>query len=338
MKTTICLLALLALPAAAHGQSNPRLEPRAARIDAPRLKVAVTTWNDSANIHVYCSNPKAKVKTITDGLTMLGDVRPAVLLISGTCHENVVIESLDRVTLQGNPTATIDGGSDPNLGTVEIVDSQSIQLSNLTITGGGEGVGCLGQSLCQLTQVTIQNSLADGASVGAAGHLQILDTVIQNNTGIGLGISGGSANFFGGSISGNGSDGVSLLTGGSLGTAAGNLFAGVTIQNNAGNGVTANLHNTVALNSATVTGNAGDGVSLQAESTLTMLGSSITNNAGHQIRIGDLSMGRFAGSSNTVTGSNSPDVVCDPVFSATRKFGNLTGTTTNCPAELPPTP
>jgi len=336
MKKTLCLLALLALSLAAYSQS--RSEHTQAMSDAREAKVSVMATDNRGTIHVKCGNPNAKVKTIAHGLKLLGDERPAVLLISGTCHENVVIGSLDRISLQGNPTATIDGGSDPNLGTIEIGDSQSIVLSNLTITGGGEGVGCFGQSLCQLNQVTIQNSLADGAAVGAGGHLQILDTVIQNNADVGLVISAGSVNFFGGSITGNGSDGVSLTGGGRLGTGAGNLFAGVTIQNSAGNGVTANLNTTVTLNNATVTGNAGDGVSLQASSAMSMLGSSITNNAGHQVRIGDLSIVRFGGFANTIAGSNAPDVVCDPLFSTTRKFGNLTGTTTNCPAELSPTP
>jgi Right handed beta helix region len=338
MKQTIYLLALLALPLVVHGQSNLRSDQAIARIDARDAKAVVISPDDSGQVRVNCGNPNARVKTIADGLKRLGDERPAVLLISGTCHENVVIESLDRITLQGNPTATIDGGSDPNLGTVEIGDSQSIELSNLTITGGGEGVGCFWQSLCRLTRVTIQDSLSDGAGVGTKAHLQILDSVIQNNADVGLSISSGSVNFFGGSITGNGSDGVSLLQGGSLGINAGSLFPGVTIQNNAGNGVTANLHNTIALNFATVTGNVGDGVSLQAGSAMSMLGSSVTSNAGHQVRIGDLSIARFGGFANTIAGSNSPDVVCDPVFSATRKFGNLSGTTTNCPAELSATP
>jgi hypothetical protein len=199
-------------------------------------------------------------------------------------------------------------------------------------------VGCFGQSLCRLDQVTIQNSLAVGAAVGGRAHLQIVDSVIQNNADVGISIGAGSVAFVGGAITGNGSDGVSMRVGGFLGTGAGNLFPGVTIQNNAGNGVTANLHNTIALNSAAVTGNAGDGVSLQAGSAMSMLGSNITSNTGHQVRIGDLSIVRFGGFANTITGSNFPDVVCDPVFSATRKFGNLSGTTTNCPAELPPTP
>jgi len=94
------------------------------------------------------------------------------------------------------------------------------------------------------------------------------------------------------------------------------------------------------LNAAIISGNAGDGVTLQIGSTMNLFASSITNNNGHQIRIGDLSVARFSGfQSNTVTGATVPDVVCDPQFSTTRQLSaNAPGTTTNCPAELPPTP
>jgi len=261
-----------------------------------------------------------------------------VLLISGICEENVAIVSLDRITLQGDPTATIDGGGDSNVGTVEIADSQSVVLSNLTITGGGEGVGCFGQSLCRLNQVTIQNSLGDGAAVGPRAHLQISDSILQNNADVGLSVGAGSANLFGGSITGNAADGVFMSAGGFLGLAGGNLLPNVTISNNAGNGITAQLHNSIAGNSANISGNAGDGISLQGGSSLQIAASRVRDNGGHQIRIGDLSFVRFGGFGNTVTGANSPDVVCDPAFSATRNFANLLGTTTNCPAELPAAP
>ena len=290
-------------------------------------------------INVDCGNPSAKVKTINSGLSLLGDTRPAILLISGTCHENVVISGLDRVTLQGNPTATIDGGSDPIVGTVEIFDSQDVSLVNLTITAGGEGVGCFGQSLCRLTQVTVQNSLADGVGVAGRSHAQIVDTSIRNNGDVGLFLGPGSVNFFGGSVNGNASDGIVVRNAAYLGIGAGDLFSEVTIQNNLGSGIRSASHSTVALGASNIAGNAGDGVSLQSSSEMTMTNVSVVNNQGHQVRIGDLSFVRFAGfQSNTILGANKPDVVCDPQFSTTRDFANLAGATTNCPAELPPTP
>jgi len=333
------LAAMLALTFSAQGQTGPRGRKASSEegISAP---TQTTTLPVSAlQIRVECGSPAARVKTIADGLKLLGNLHPGVLLISGTCHENVVIQGLNGITLQGNPTATIDGGSDPSVGAVAIIGSLNISLNNLTIAGGGQGVGCLGVSYCLLTQITIENSQGDGADVQAGARLEISDSVIQNNANAGLGVAGVAA-FFGGVITGNGSDGVLVRNGGFFAVNPGNLMSSVTIQNNAGYGIRTVLHNTIILNSAVITGNVADGVTLQMGSALNMFASTITNNGGHQVRIGDLSVARFTGfQSNSITGANSPDVVCDPQFSTTRQFAaNAPGATTNCPAELPPTP
>src|SRR5215470_6392063 len=204
-------------------------------------KPAASPLVNTVQIRVDCGNPTARVKSIAGGLQLLGNLHPAVLLISGTCHENVVIQGLNGITLQGNPTATIDGGSDPNVGTVAIVGSLNISLNNLTMTGGGQGIGCFGVSYCLLNQTTIENSLGDGADVQAAARLDIFDSVIQNNAGAGLGVAGVGA-YFGGTISGNGSDGVVLRNGGFFATNPGNVTPGVSIQNNAGDGIRTSLH------------------------------------------------------------------------------------------------
>ena len=355
--------AMLGLAFSAHGQSGPRggKASEEAGVSAPSQATALPA--NTVQIRVECGNPAARVKTIADGLKLLGNLHPAVLLISGTCHENVVIQGLNGITLQGNTKATIDGGSDPNFDTVQISGSLNIALNNLTIAGGGEGVGCFDDSFCVLTQVTVQGSLGDGVGVGAGARVKLIDCVIQDNADVGLSVGVGSAALFGGQITGNASDGVVMRNGGTFGTAPGNLTANPTIQNNAGNGIRTVSHNTVILGSALITGNAAngvalqtgsaitlnasvitgnalDGVTLQAGSAIGMFASSITNNGGHQVRIGDLSIARFSGfQSNTISGANSPDVVCDPQFSATRQFvGGTVGATTNCPAELPPTP
>ena len=335
------LAVLCALPLAASGQSGSLTQETVTGSGDRLTKSAAVAGSpvNTVQIHVDCGNPTARVKSIAAGLQLLGNLHPAVLLISGTCHENVVIQGLNGITLQGNPTGTIDGGSDPNRSTVAIDGSLNIALSNLTVTGGGQGVGCVGVSYCSLTEVTVQNSLGEGAVVAAGARLVLLDSVMQNNTAAGLGV-GGVAFLFGGAITGNGSDGVAMRNGGFLAASSGNLTAAVTIENNAGNGIRAALHNTISLIPAIITANALDGVTLQIGSALNMFGSSITNNGGHQVRIGDLSVARFSGfQSNTVTGANSPDVVCDPQFSTTRQLAaNAPGATTNCPAELPPTP
>jgi hypothetical protein len=339
-RNSLAMLVASWLTVTAQAQSGARADRALQTVDAGEVKTdSAPLTNNVLTIHVDCGNPLAKVKTIANGLKLLGNLHPVALLISGTCHENVVIQGLNGITLQGNPTATIDGGSDPNVGAVAIIGSLNIALNNLTITGGGPGIGCLGVSYCLLTGVTIEKSLGPGANVQAAARLEIQDSVIQNNTGPGLAIAGVGA-FFGGTITANGSDGVAMRNGGFFAASPSSLMPNPSIQSNGGYGIRTTLHNTVTLDSTVITGNVLDGVTLQINSAMTMFASSITNNGGHQVRIGDLSVVRFTGfQSNSITGANSPDVVCDPQFSATRQLAaNVVGATTNCPAELSPTP
>jgi hypothetical protein len=333
------LAVILVMPLAAYGQGGTRRGTNVVEAASITTSSATVFPAGTVQIRVDCGSSTAKVKTIADGLKLAGVLHPAVLLVSGTCHEDVVIQGLSDVTLQGNPTATIDGATDPNTIAVSIVGSQNIVLNNLTITGG-QGVSCFGNSYCALTQTTIQNSLGDGAGVGGEAHLDCLDCLVENNASAGLNVGAGSASFIGGRINGNGSDGVLLRNGGTFVAAPADVNDNATIESNGGNGIRASLHNTVNLNSATVRGNAVDGVTLQLGSAMNMFASTITNHGGHQVRIGDLSVARFSGfQSNTVTGANHPDVVCDSLFSATRQLAaNAVGATTNCPMEQPPTP
>lgn len=321
MKISLTCLIVSMLPIAASAVVKP---------DSP---AAGTSSPSKRTVAVSCGNPAAKVQTLADGLKLIGDDRPATLLVSGTCRENVVIEGMDRVTLQGNPTATIDGGADPGSFTVRITDSRSIELTSLTITGGGMGVLCGGQSLCRLAGLTVQNSLAFGIFVGIRSHADIADTVIRNSADIGMQLSGGaSASTDGLSVVGSATEGIRLgLGAGFL------LMSGGSVSGNGGNGITVNTAGLVVLLGAAVTGNAGDGLALRLGSTARIGDSTVSANGGHQVRIGDLSSARFEGTS-AVSGANFPDVVCDPVYSATRGFGTLVGTTTNCPAEQAPNP
>jgi parallel beta helix pectate lyase-like protein len=333
MKNVLCGLLVAVLPLVAHSVSPALPDRITSRVDTREAAALASATVEKVGIHVDCSNVAAKVHTIADGLKAIGDAGPSVLLVSGTCRENVVIEGLDRVTIQGNPTATLDGGADPSAVALTISDSRSIQLTSLNITGGGIGVACFNQSLCRMSQVTIQDSLGDGVSVGVRSQANIVSSVIQNSAGTGLVVgSGGAGNLGDVAIVGNASGGVRLGFGGGL-----VAVSGGSVSDNGGNGITAPGASVVFLGGATVSRNAGDGLALQAGSTATVRGSEISSNAGHQVRIGDLSSAVF-GNFNAVLGTTFPDVVCDPVFSATRGFGNLAGTTTNCPAELAPTP
>jgi hypothetical protein len=116
----------------------------------------------SARVHVNCNGPSASMRTIQSALAHLPPVGPNTVLVSGTCVEKLSIRGFDRLTIQGNPSATIDGGDDPNADTLDIFESHEVTLKDITISGGGLTVQCALQSLCRFHHVTIQNSLGLG--------------------------------------------------------------------------------------------------------------------------------------------------------------------------------
>ena len=238
-------------------------------------------------IKVDC-NKKGSINTTLAMLSKAGKTRDINILLSGICHENVTIDAVENITLQGNPTAIIDGSGEPDVATVTMIRSVNIALSNLTIVGSNlVGVDCESFTYCSLTEVTLQNNDV-GANAADGARLDITNSTIQNNTEGGVELGFGSAYLNGGFIFGNGGDGVFLGKDATLTTGG-----GLTIQNNNGNGITTTQHNTIGLGATTITGNTGDGITLQMASTLIVGGSTISNNAGHQVRIGDLSIAQF---------------------------------------------
>src|ERR1700756_3513213 len=80
----------LAVPFKADGQTGSRHELSSMEKVTTAPSPAAALQTSTIQIPVQCGNPAAKVKTIGDALTLLGNLHPAVLLISGTCRENVV--------------------------------------------------------------------------------------------------------------------------------------------------------------------------------------------------------------------------------------------------------
>jgi hypothetical protein len=277
----------------------------------------------------------------------LGANGPATILVSGTCNEDVSILRMDHLTLPGNPTATINGGSDPNAVTLGIHDSRDVTVNDITIARSGLGVNVERQSLARFNGVTIQNSQGDGLFCNLESTVQINNSTVQNNADIGVEVHGGTLILTGTTIQGNTNGGVlaisSRVTTSTQLDDQGFPLGGqpTTIQNNS-TGIIANVGSSLFLFPVVISGNSGDGVQIQGNSSADFRAAAVTGNQGHGVRIGDVSFVRFRGQTN-VSGNNtsasSPlDVVCDPRFSTTRGIGTLTGATTNCPAELPVTP
>src|SRR5271167_4705675 len=64
---------------------------------------------------------------------------PTTINVSGACHENVVIQSIDRLTLTAVNGASIIDPSGGSLSTVTIDDSRDVAINGFTINGGVGG-------------------------------------------------------------------------------------------------------------------------------------------------------------------------------------------------------
>jgi hypothetical protein len=271
----------------------------------------------AADLFVNCSDPRARIKSITAALSHLprGD---NTIHVSGACVENLVIQNADHLTLLGNPSATVNddsGGNDPM---IAISDSGRILVQNLTFTGGGQGFVCGPFATCNFVNDTFQDSGSGSIyGLGSAGKIEnttiehvasgpalqvrapnVLigpNTVIQNNGGLGLSVRfGGAVTVLGAIIQGNGSSGVRVQENSVLRTNLGNA-------------------------AITITGNHGHGIDLQSAS-VAYLGSGtiISNNDENGVNLRDLSFAQFDTGVAVTSATGKLKVNCGPQNSATR--------------------
>jgi hypothetical protein len=270
-------------------------------------------------IAITCGNQPGN-QSISGVLAHLDPTEPHTIRVSGTCQENVVIQSFDRLTLIANPGAAITDASQANKAVVDIEDSQRIALQGFTINGGATGVVCGDHSLCHFKGNTVQGVTngGDGVDVVRFSQATLEGDVIQFNSGDGLDVA----------------DGASEAS-----------VTGAKIQYNANDGIFVGLNSTLRANGNQIVGNGGNGVSVFNSSVARLgtvrnpaNGNIITNNAGPGVVVRDVSFAVFAPSRNMVTSNNirtggvGVDVDCAPQFSATRgaNSNNLGGGTTNC--------
>ncbi len=186
------------------------------------------------------------------------------LLVSGTCNENVVLnQEVDRITLDGQGTATING--DPSTFAVA-VRGRGITIRGFTITGGLQGVAVLDGGSAVVDSNTIQNAAMNGITVFRNSTANITNNTIQLNPSSGIqlqhsssaqiGFSGPPSNriYAPNTIQNNGGAGIQVLRGSSA-----QIFSN-TIQNNGSHGVVVDRNGQAEIAACTITGNVGDGI------------------------------------------------------------------------------
>ncbi|HME40697.1 MAG TPA: right-handed parallel beta-helix repeat-containing protein [Steroidobacteraceae bacterium] len=252
---------------------------------------------------------------------------PNTINVRGACHENILIQNMDRLTLNAVNGASI---TDASYGTREVIDvehSTGFTLNGFTITAtcpstcmngpGADGIDCYQSAECLLINNTISGA-GNGAGIGVypLSKIMVQGGTLQNNY-FGLYSNDGGELFVMGVTAQNNLYGVFLQHGGSVSIHVG--ADGVTpsvISNNTQQGIFANLGATVSMHApAYVTNNGADGILLALGSKLFLGGGSsggvsITGNAGSGVSLNDISIAQFGGNAH-VTGNAAPNIACN---------------------------
>jgi parallel beta helix pectate lyase-like protein len=222
----------------------------------------------ATTVSVDC-NAGGSINAALSGLDLEG---PNLIIVTGTCHENVAIIDRERLTIFGSPTATIVA-ADPTDTVIFVLRSRSIRLARLVLSGGSFGLIVL-RSEVQVNGSTMQNNSAEGVAVSQMSSLQFGGNIVQNNGGSGITVNQTSrAVITGGTVQGNAGDGIVVANGSSAPNIGGEI-----IQNNGGFGVIAFHTSAFQLIGSTIVGNGSTGVRVSETSHGEIAGDIIRNN------------------------------------------------------------
>jgi hypothetical protein len=254
---------------------------------------------------------------------------PATINVSGACHENILVQNMDRLTLNALNGASITDASDGSHEVIDVEHSAGFTLNGFTVTAtcpsscmngaGADAISCFIGADCLLINNTISGA-GNGAGIGAYPLSKVIvqgGTLLNNYDGLFTNDSGEM--FVMGVTVQNNLYGVFLNHGGSVSIHVGT--DGVTptvITNNRQQGIFTNMGGTVSVHApANVTNNGADGIYLALGSKLFVGGGesgaiSIYGNAGSGVNLNDISIAQFGGNAH-VTGNAAPNIACNAV-------------------------
>jgi len=289
----------------------------------------------AATLQVNCA-AKEGLHSIGAALKVLQNVPgPGTINVSGACNEDVVIQGMDRVTLNAVNGASINDPSSGNNATLSIIDSRTITVNNFVINGyaagtsGNDVVDCQRASVCVFNGDTVQNA-PGGAGIGvfSGSYVDIEGGSLQNNTGwTGLAVFNGARAIGVGVTSQGNWRGAVVAMGGHLQVYNSTFTSSIDI------GIMARQGGALVCSGCAVTGNGGEGIHLEENSVASLSSSfSVTGNGGAGISLWNGSNASFLGG-GTVTNNNGGqgDVVCNPHYTTVNGSPDTVGKIVNCP-------
>ena len=276
------------------------------RLSVPVLGLLVTVFlpmhvgaqaEPALTVQVDCAGGK----TIKHALRQGDERKPLVVIIEGTCTENVTVDRDDITLVSGAAGGTVNG-PDPDTATITVTASR-VTIDGLTVTGGRNGIQGVGARAVTIANCIVQNTGQNGIFLlSSSGSVDTC--TVRNNSRDGISVESASATIVNSSISQNARVGVLFTDGssGRIGVTNAGVAAGNVIGNNGSAGIFLSLSSAAFVAANTISGNGtnpaaslgrnGIGVS---DSRLNIVGLNvITGNANH---------GVFASGSSVSVGS-----------------------------------
>jgi hypothetical protein len=148
------------------------------------LLIGVGTTVRAATFSVNCGGREGltSINTALKALQSSEDsLGPAIIKVSGACHENLVIKDMDRLRIAGTNGASITDASGDGADVVDIRNSR-VTITGLTISGqngvNNDAVDCEAGSQCTLIGNTIQGD-GDAVGVYSGASVTIVGGVLQ---------------------------------------------------------------------------------------------------------------------------------------------------------------
>jgi nitrous oxidase accessory protein NosD len=156
---------------------------RAVGAAAATLMLLVASEASAAGWHIDCDRGdslQAAFRHAGQGNASPLLRRPgAVVLVSGTCNENVEItEAFDGIVLDGQGIATLNG-PDAARDTLRLIGVRNFTIRGFTITGGRDGINLRGAQMVSIQRNTIRAG-RDGIQVHRGSFAMITDNSLQN--------------------------------------------------------------------------------------------------------------------------------------------------------------
>lgn len=223
-----------------------RSQPTVAVVAAALATAALLTLPEPASalsdlvINVNCASGD-RIATALDRPNVLD--RRMIIVVNGTCTENLTIER-DDVVLRAGPSGGGVNAADGANSVILVNGARRVALENLSVSGGRQGVRVTAGAAATILGGTVRSSAFFGVLVDGSASARIAGTTIEGHGQTGVVANGSSVTLTGSTVASNGFSGVAAVSGGALTLGqiddAGNVCfpCGNTIRNNRLDGVT----------------------------------------------------------------------------------------------------